>query len=138
MTALKEVVLSAGAINSPQLLMLSGIGDRDALTSVGVEPLVDLPDVGQHLSDHPYVSNYWTVSSNTTLDNISRDSAIFNADLAEWLTNHTGQFTATPGNTIAYCRISEDDLAQRNLSDPAPGEDACHLSSSPSLMNWPI
>ena len=51
-TAAKEVVLSAGAIGSPQLLMLSGVGPREHLAEVGIECLVDLPDVGQHLKDH--------------------------------------------------------------------------------------
>ncbi|CAH8461958.1 unnamed protein product [Dicrocoelium dendriticum] len=48
----REVILSGGAINSPQLLMLSGIGDADHLRSVGVEPLHHLPGVGQNLQDH--------------------------------------------------------------------------------------
>ncbi len=47
-----EVVLCAGAIGSPHVLMLSGVGARDALAEVGVECLVDLPDVGRHLKDH--------------------------------------------------------------------------------------
>ncbi|QIM22270.1 hypothetical protein G7075_15860 [Phycicoccus sp. HDW14] len=47
-----EVVLCAGAIGSPHVLMLSGVGARDALAEVGVECVVDLPDVGQHLKDH--------------------------------------------------------------------------------------
>jgi choline dehydrogenase len=51
-TATKEVVLSAGAIGSPQVLLLSGIGPRDELAAVGVECLLDLPDVGKHLKDH--------------------------------------------------------------------------------------
>ena len=51
-TATKEVVLSAGAIGSPQLLLLSGIGPRDELAEVGIECRLDLPDVGKHLKDH--------------------------------------------------------------------------------------
>ncbi len=51
-TATKEVVLSAGAIGSPQLLMLSGIGPEDELARVGISCLLDLPDVGKHLKDH--------------------------------------------------------------------------------------
>ncbi|MBM6400020.1 GMC family oxidoreductase [Phycicoccus sonneratiae] len=47
-----EVVLSAGAIGSPHLLLLSGVGAREKLASVGVECVVDLPDVGRHLKDH--------------------------------------------------------------------------------------
>lgn len=51
--ARKEVVLSAGAFQSPQLLMLSGVGDADELTSVGVPVLHHLPGVGKNLHDHP-------------------------------------------------------------------------------------
>ena len=51
-TAGTEVVLSAGTIGSPHLLLLSGVGSRDELAAVGVECVVDLPDVGRHLKDH--------------------------------------------------------------------------------------
>lgn len=64
--------------------MLSGIGDHGFLQAMGIETLVDLPDVGRHLQDQPIMENYWTVSSNQTLDNVSRDPAVFNADLALW------------------------------------------------------
>lgn len=50
--ARREVILSAGAINSPQLLMLSGVGPRENLEKVGVNVLHDLPGVGQNLQDH--------------------------------------------------------------------------------------
>ncbi|MDB5397305.1 MAG: glucose-methanol-choline oxidoreductase [Rhodospirillales bacterium] len=48
----REVILSAGAINSPQLLMLSGIGDGDHLKAHGIDTLVDLKGVGRNLQDH--------------------------------------------------------------------------------------
>jgi choline dehydrogenase-like flavoprotein len=51
-TATREVVLSAGAIGSPQLLLLSGVGPQDELAQVGIECRLDLPDVGKHLKDH--------------------------------------------------------------------------------------
>jgi len=50
--ARREVILSGGAINSPQLLQLSGIGDPDWLKAAGVSPAVDLPGVGRNLQDH--------------------------------------------------------------------------------------
>jgi choline dehydrogenase len=54
-----EVILSAGPIGSPHLLMLSGIGPADQLTSNGVSVLQDLPGVGQNLRDHPGVGMVW-------------------------------------------------------------------------------
>lgn len=51
--AAKEVVLTAGALRSPQLLQVSGIGDRQHLEKVGVEVVADLPGVGANLHDHP-------------------------------------------------------------------------------------
>jgi choline dehydrogenase len=48
----KEVVLSAGAVGSPQILMLSGVGPREELEAVGVTCQLDAPDVGKHLKDH--------------------------------------------------------------------------------------
>ena len=50
--ATKEVIVCAGAINSPQLLLLSGIGPAGQLAAVGVEPVHDLPGVGRNLQDH--------------------------------------------------------------------------------------
>jgi choline oxidase len=51
--ARKEVVVSSGAINTPQLLMLSGIGPREHLEEFGIDVRVDSPGVGSHLADHP-------------------------------------------------------------------------------------
>ena len=55
----REVVLASGVIESPKLLMLSGIGPADALKRLGIQPVVDAPDVGAHLHDHPRVSLRW-------------------------------------------------------------------------------
>ena len=54
--ATKEVLLCGGAYNSPQLLMLSGIGDPTTLSKVGIESLHELPGVGRNLQDHLFVS----------------------------------------------------------------------------------
>lgn len=51
-TAQREVVVCGGAINSPQLLMLSGIGPKDVLASLGIPLIMSLPGVGQNLQDH--------------------------------------------------------------------------------------
>jgi len=60
--ATREVILSAGAYNSPQLLMLSGVGPADALRAVGVPVVADVAAVGQNLQDHPQC---WLVFGHT-------------------------------------------------------------------------
>jgi len=51
----KEVILAAGALHSPQILQLSGIGPDRLLKSLGIETVVDLPGVGENFQDHPTV-----------------------------------------------------------------------------------
>jgi choline dehydrogenase len=65
--ATREVVLSGGAVNSPQLLMLSGIGPAEHLREVGVDVVHDLPGVGGGLQDHPLVPVIWNTRSGTSL-----------------------------------------------------------------------
>jgi choline dehydrogenase len=54
-----EVILAAGAIESPKILLLSGIGPADALRDIGIEPVVNLRGVGENLHDHPGVPVTW-------------------------------------------------------------------------------
>ena len=54
-----EIILSAGAIGSPQLLMLSGVGPADHLAEHGIPVVRHLPGVGQNLRDHPTVHLLW-------------------------------------------------------------------------------
>jgi choline dehydrogenase len=56
-----EIVLSAGSIGSPHLLMLSGVGPADQLASVGISVVHDLPGVGQHMEDHPAATLVWPI-----------------------------------------------------------------------------
>ncbi|XP_075974086.1 ecdysone oxidase-like [Anticarsia gemmatalis] len=70
--ARREVILSSGAINSPQLLMLSGIGPRKHLQEMGIDVLLESPHVGGNLQDHPIVTVPIGVEKDTKsmLDNI--------------------------------------------------------------------
>lgn len=54
-----EIVLCAGSIATPHLLLLSGVGDREALSSLGIEVIAHHPGVGAHFSDHPQITVQW-------------------------------------------------------------------------------
>jgi len=69
--ARREVLLCAGAVNSPQLLQLSGIGPADVLAAYGIAPILEHPHVGRHLQDHLGVSYYYR-ANRPTLNNLLR------------------------------------------------------------------
>jgi choline dehydrogenase len=64
--ARREVILSGGSYNSPQLLMLSGIGPADAIAKLGITPIHDLPGVGKNLSEHPIIPMQFEASTKDT------------------------------------------------------------------------
>ena len=63
-----EIIVSAGAINSPQILMLSGIGPDDMLSKKGIKTLLDQPNLGKNLRDHPQVPLTWQVQKGQESD----------------------------------------------------------------------
>ncbi|CAH1400139.1 unnamed protein product [Nezara viridula] len=92
--ARKEVILSAGAINSPQLLMLSGIGPKKHLMEMNIPVVQDLP-VGENLMDHPVIGNViYTVDKPVSLT----EDMVVEADvIANYMLNNKGPLTATGG-----------------------------------------
>jgi choline dehydrogenase len=94
-----EVVLSAGAINSPQLLLLSGIGPAEELAAAGVSVRHELYGVGRNLQDHPFVTMIWEVSDARTLYGADRPKP-----LAEWLLRKTGPLTSTVAEVVGFTR----------------------------------
>ncbi|KAI0647282.1 hypothetical protein C8Q79DRAFT_1009395 [Trametes meyenii] len=94
LSARKDVVLAAGPIQTPQLLELSGIGNRSILKGAGIKTLVDLPGVGENLQEHPLGAQDFELSGDfLTFDLLRNDPAFLAAQQAEYATNHTGVFT---------------------------------------------
>lgn len=127
--AKKEVVLSAGAIGSPQILLSSGIGDISDLRAVGVEPLVHHPSVGKNLTDHYLSYVTYAANSNDTFDAILNDPQAQAAALKQWKEHRTGPFlTVGAGmNQIAWLRLPENSPLWQRYRDPAADKESPHV-----------
>ncbi len=102
--AVREVVLSAGSIASPQLLELSGIGDGERLKPLGIEPVHHLPGVGENLQDHYVARICMKAKGIRTFNERSRGLPLL-WEVLRYATVRTGLLTAAPGNVGASVRI---------------------------------
>ncbi|KAF7304258.1 Aryl-alcohol oxidase [Mycena chlorophos] len=118
--ARKETILFGGTVGTPTVLMHSGVGDAAALQALGIPVVLDLPSVGQNVSDHPYVSLSWTVNSTQTADNLN-NITVLDAALAQWNDSHAGPASTTATVNVGWVRLDEDDPIFENFTDPAAG-----------------
>ncbi len=104
--ARREVILSAGSFASPQLLMLSGVGDGKALRRHGIMPVVDLPGVGKNLQDHIDYTQVWRSKDTKGTFGISlRGTAAVLAGVHRWRRERKGPITTTFASAGAFLRV---------------------------------
>ncbi|KAJ6551738.1 aryl-alcohol oxidase-like protein [Mycena capillaripes] len=125
--AAKEIILSAGSVGTPNILMHSGIGDRVTLTGLGIPCLLDLPSVGRNASDQPLFGTGWFVNSNQTLELITQNTTRFTEAFAEWNQTHTGPFAVQGTTHIAWLRMDDHMLASNSFTDPSAGPNSPHI-----------
>jgi len=95
----REVIVSAGAYGSPQLLMLSGVGPADHLREHGIEPLLDQPNVGAHLMEHPMAFLNWRCAGDDTLDDAAHPR-----HLLPWLVAGRGKLSSNVAEAALHWR----------------------------------
>lgn len=100
---LREVVLAAGAVNTPQILMVSGIGPTEHLESVGIAPVVDVPHIGSNLSDHLACG---LIVGTTRTDSLV--AAETPRQLASYLVRRRGLLTSNVGEAHAFLKSRSD------------------------------
>ncbi|HJU68244.1 MAG TPA: GMC family oxidoreductase N-terminal domain-containing protein [Gemmatimonadaceae bacterium] len=101
--AAREVILAGGAINSPQVLMLSGIGPAHHLRTMGIHVIHDLPGVGQHLQDHLVCGVIVKARSATTLT-----AAESIPNLLRFLIRRRGMLTSNIAEACGFFRVPRD------------------------------
>lgn len=113
-TAGKEVVLSAGAVNSPQILQLSGIGPAALLREHGIDVVLDQPFVGENLQDHLQIRAVFKVKGTRTLNTLS-NSLVGKAKIGlEYLLKRSGPMSMSPSQLGAFTR-SDPGRSHSNL-----------------------
>lgn len=107
--AKREVVLAAGAVNTPKLLQLSGIGPKSVLEAAGVSVKLAHDGVGNNFQDHPYTSMGFNISSMSKPNptSLSTDPAFNASAWAEYTANKTGPLTQARGNALAFIPLPE-------------------------------
>ncbi|OHW89629.1 choline dehydrogenase [Colletotrichum incanum] len=101
-TAGKEVILSTGALNTPKLLQLSGIGPTSVISKLGITPIVDLPGVGANLQDHPFGLTLASLSDEIP-GNSELENATFDAEQRDlYYSERKGRWTDTIAEALAF------------------------------------
>ncbi|KAL9089695.1 MAG: hypothetical protein Q9159_002423 [Coniocarpon cinnabarinum] len=105
--ARREVILSAGAHRSPQLLMLSGIGPQETLKSFSIAPLADRPGVGQNLQDQPFYGISYPVDL-TTHTSLTTSPDFAAQQATAYAQSRTGMLTNTGSDFLAWEKLPRD------------------------------
>lgn len=102
-----EVILSGGAFNSPQLLLLSGIGPADELRNCSIEPRIDLRGVGKNLWNHPVLATQWLRAAHGTFHRGLRLDRLIPSLIEAYLFG-TGFATRVPAMGTAFTKSAAD------------------------------
>lgn len=103
-----EVILSAGSIASPKLLMLSGVGPRDELLNAGVDVVLDSPGVGRNLQEHAGIMQRW-LATVPTINKLRAKDIV--SGVADWVRHGDGLLAATAFHVQAMHRTNPDAAA---------------------------
>lgn len=106
--ARREVILAGGAINSPQLLQLSGIGDGRLLQSLGVQTVHDLPGVGENLQDHYVVGTTFRLKPGTPSINETSRGLPFVKEAFKYVFQRKGLLTLSAAHIAAFVKSRPD------------------------------
>jgi choline dehydrogenase len=116
-SARREVILSAGGINSPQLLELSGIGDAQVLVPLGIVVIAELPAVGRGLQDHLAVNYYYRSRIPTLNDELAPFFGKMKAGV-RYLLTRGGPLAMSVNQAGAFLRAGVDERARERLARP--------------------
>lgn len=104
--ATREVIVSAGAVNSPHILQISGIGPATHLQSIGVDVIHESPGVGNNLSDHYVVRISHRIKGHITINELARGPRLVQ-EIVKYAFQGTGALTMGVTAAMVFCRSRE-------------------------------
>ncbi|GJJ12626.1 hypothetical protein Clacol_006869 [Clathrus columnatus] len=120
--AKREIIICAGTIGSPQLLMLSGIGPRDHLLGLGIDVRKDLPGVGSNLRDHACIPVSFNVPIKDSLENTMNSSFSALGQLLEYITTGDGAFRAPIHEVHLWAKTDMLLFQSKKILDERPSD----------------
>ncbi|KAJ0328882.1 hypothetical protein COL5a_004672 [Colletotrichum fioriniae] len=137
----RNVVLAAGAVHTPQLLQLSGIGPEKLLQSLDIDVVVDLPGVGANFQDHPSIFMVYDFANDTSINpTLMTNETFYNESWAEYEANRTGPHTHAWGNRVVFTSLQDlDPDNYEAIADAVTAQDSLqHLpevyAENPALL----
>ncbi len=130
----REVIVSGGAVNSPQLLQLSGVGPAAHLRETGIDVVVDLPGVGENLQDHYVVPCAYKVNQPITFNEIANGLPIVK-ELLKYLFRKNGLLSLSGAQVVAFAKTRpelEDPDVQYHM---APGSATRSEDAAPTVLD---
>ncbi|KAI8206508.1 hypothetical protein K4K52_003109 [Colletotrichum sp. SAR 10_76] len=110
---------AAGAVNTPRILQLSGIGPSKLLKGLGINITVDSPGVGANFQDHPSVFMVYDFANDTSVNpTLMNNATFYNQSWAEYLANKTGPHSHAWGNKVVFTSLRDLDSSNyQNIAD---------------------
>ncbi|KAJ7631424.1 alcohol oxidase [Mycena polygramma] len=127
--ATTEIILSAGTIGSPHILLLSGIGERDQLDAHGIKTILELPDVGKNAQDQPFLFGSYSLNASVTdtLDPLTQNQTFSAEALQQWEATRTGPMASVGLNQIGWYRLPGNASIFNTIADPSSGPTTPHF-----------
>jgi len=118
--ATSELILSAGAFGTPNILLHSGIGDAAELAALGIESIVNNSHVGKNLQDHVLLTNVYSVndSASFSLDEIQQNGTFRDELIAQWKIDHSGELSLIAASQLGWYRNAPNLTTIDGIPDP--------------------
>ncbi|KAK0448896.1 alcohol oxidase [Desarmillaria tabescens] len=108
LSAREEIILSAGVIGTPHILLNSGVGSADELSALGITPMLHLPDVGKNMTDQVSMRLSWAVNDTQMVESVYWRNETFQEEvLAKWQSDRSGFLANPPSNQLGFFRLKD-------------------------------